>query len=217
MKSALLALIPFVLLPFAAEDRTLFEEKFADGKLDKDWSWIREDPKAWRIEDGTLVLRALPGYLHAKSNNSRNVLLRPLPKSDKPLAIEVHVESEPRDLFEHAGVVCYVDDDNYVSLFQEMLNKKVELQMVNEKDGKPRTTVARLDTKGVWIRLLIAGGKITAQYRPGEKEAWKTVGQADMPGMGPARVGVMAGGAGKQAERHARFRGFRIVELDEAK
>jgi len=216
MKLALLALLPLVLLPVAAEDKVLFEEKFAD-KLDKEWSWIREEPKAWRLEEGALVMRVLPGYLHAKSNNSRNVLLRPLPKSDRPLAVEVYVEAEPKVQFEHAGVVWYVDDDNYVSLFQEVLGKKVELQMVIEKNANPRFAVAKHDAKGVWIRLLIAGGKITAEYRPAEKEAWKVVGQADMPAMGPARVGVMAGGAPKEAERYARFRGFRIVEIGDGK
>ncbi len=117
------------------KEKVLFAEKFED-KLDKDWLWLREDPMAWKLENGSLVHRVLPGYLHAKSNNSRNVLLRPLPKSDKPLAVEVHVEGEPKVQFEHAGVVWYVDDDNYVSLFQEVLGGKVELQMVTEKAGK---------------------------------------------------------------------------------
>jgi regulation of enolase protein 1 (concanavalin A-like superfamily) len=196
----------------AAEEKVLFEETFA-GDLGKEWSWVREDPRAWRIDKGALVLRTLPGYLHAGNNNSQNVLLRPLPQSDKPLAVEVHVESEPKVQFEHAGLVWYVDDDNYVSLFQEVLGGKVELQMVTEKDARPRFAVARHEAKGVWMRLLIAGGKITTQYRPSEKEEWKTVGQSDVPARGAARVGVMAGGAPKDAERHVRFRAFRILEI----
>jgi len=187
------------------------------GELGKEWSWVREDPNAWRIEKGSLVLRTLPGYLHAKSNNSQNVLLRPLPKSEKPLAVEVHVESEPKVQFEHAGLVWYVDDDNYVSLFQEVLSGKVELQMVTEKAAKPRFAVAHHEAKGVWMRLVIDGGKITSQYRPTEKEAWKVVGQSDLPAAGTARVGVMAGGVPKDAERYVRFRAFRIVEINSAK
>jgi regulation of enolase protein 1 (concanavalin A-like superfamily) len=196
----------------AAEEKVLFEEKFT-GELGKGWSWVREDPAAWRLDNGTLVLRTLPGYLHARSNDSRNVLLRPLPKSDRPLAVEVYAESEPRVQFEHAGVVWYVDDDNYVSLFQEVLGGKVELQMVTEQDARPRFAVVHHDAKGVWMRLLIADGKITAQYRPSEKDGWKAVGQSDVPGGGEARVGVMAGGAPKDAERYVRFRAFRIVEI----
>jgi regulation of enolase protein 1 (concanavalin A-like superfamily) len=197
------------------KEKVLFEETFAGEHLDKVWSWVREEPKAWRLDKGALVLRTLPGYLHAKSNNSRNVLLRPLPKSDKALAVEVHVEAEPKAQYEHAGVVWYVDDDNYVSLFQEVLDGKVKLQMVTEKDGKPRFVVAEHKDKGVWVRLLISGGKIVTQYRPTEKDAWKEVGKSDAPAKGDAaaRVGVMAGGAPKDAERYARFRSFRILEV----
>jgi hypothetical protein len=59
-----------------AKEKVLVEEQFT-GELGKDWSWVREDPKAWRLEKGALVLRTLPGYLHAKSNDSKNILLRP--------------------------------------------------------------------------------------------------------------------------------------------
>src|ERR1700730_18419125 len=155
-------------------EKVLFEEKFT-GELGKEWSWVREESKAWRIEQGALVLRTLPGYLHAKHNDSKNILLRALPKSDKPLAVEVYVESEPKVQFEHAGVVWYVDVDNYVSLFQEVLGTKVELQMVTEKDAKPSFHVVPHDAKGVRMRLLIADGKVATQYKPAEKEEWKTV------------------------------------------
>lgn len=207
-----------VLLPAAAgqADKVLFEEKFTEA-LGKEWAWIREEPKAWRLEDGALVLRTLPGYLHAKANNSRNVLLRSLPKSDKPLAVELFVESEPKVQFEHAGVVWYVDDDNYVSLFREVLGNKIEMQMVIEKAGQPRFHVAKHDEKGVWMRLVIADGKIATEYKPSETEAWKRVGVTEAPSPAAARVGLMAGGASKDAERYARFRSFRIVELGNAK
>ena len=60
---------------------------------------------------------------------------------------------------------------------------------------------------------MIFGDKITAQLKPSEKGEWKVVGQSDIAAQGAARVGVMAGGAPKEADRHVRFRDFRIVEL----
>lgn len=194
------------------EEKMQFQERFT-GELGKDWTWVREDPRAWRLDQGSLVLRNLPGYLHAKYNNSRNVLLRPLPGTDRPLAVEVFVESEPKVQYEHAGLVCHVDDDNYVSLFREFLGGQVELQMVMEKQGKPTFAKARHEAKGVWMRLLFSEGKITSLYRPSEKDPWKMVGQGAMPVGGTARVGLMAGGAPKEAERDVRFRGFRILEI----
>jgi regulation of enolase protein 1 (concanavalin A-like superfamily) len=222
MKRLLLAaLLGILATGFAAADKevkekVLFAAKFT-GKLEKGWSWVREDPKAWRIDKGTLVLRTLPGYLHAEYNDSRNVLLRALPKSDKPLAVEAYVESEPKVQFEHAGLVWYVDDDNYVSLFQEVLGGKTELQMVTEASSKPRFALAKHEAKGVWMRLVVAEGTISCQYRPSAKDEWKVVGRSAMPARGAARVGVMAGGAPKEAERYVRFRDFRILEIDKGK
>ncbi|MBM3996111.1 MAG: DUF1349 domain-containing protein [Planctomycetes bacterium] len=209
-----LAIAPPVQEAKTAADKVLFEEKFA-GELSKEWAWVREDAKAWRIDKdkGTLVLRNLPGYLHAGYNNSRNILLRPMPKSNKAIAIEVHVEAEPKVQYEHAGVVWYVDDDNYVSLFQEVLKGEVELQMVSEKAGKGTFHVAKHSAKGVWLRLVIDGVKATTHFKPADDAAWKTVGQSALPSMKEGRIGVMAGGAPKDADRYVRFRGFRIVEL----
>lgn len=209
-------LIPFLLgipaLTAFGQEKVLFEEKF-EGALDKEWSWVREDPKAWKLDKGSLVCRVLPGYLHAKSNNSRNVLLRALPKSDKPLAVEVYLEGEPKVQFEHAGVVWYQDDDNYVSLFQEVLNKKVELQMVTEREAKPTFRTDPYKEKEVRMRLVIDGGKIRTEFKPAGEAAWKLVGASEMPTKTPAKVGLMCGGAPKEAERYVKFRGFRIVEI----
>ena len=193
-------------------EKILFEEKFT-GKLEDGWSWVREDPQNWRLEDGDLVLRTPSGYLHAKYNNSRNVLLRELPKSEQPLAVEVYVESDPKVQFEHAGVVWYVDDDNYVSLFREMLGGHAELQMVTEKAGSPSFHVVKHDAQGVRMRLLIADGSIATQYKPALDADWKTVGQSKMPAEGAVRVGLMCGGAPQDAERYVRFSDFRIVEI----
>ena len=203
----------FVAAQEAPKDKVLFEEKLAADKLDKGWSWVREDPKAWRIEKGTLIFRTLPGALHAKSNSSRNILLRELPKSNKPIAIEVHLDSDPKVMYEHAGLVWYVDDDNYVDVLQEVLGGDMVLLSVVERDGKPEAKFFKHEAKGIWLRLVVTGNKITAQYRATEKDKWKDVGQNDMPSKAVARVGMMTGGAPNDGTRHVRFRSFRIVEL----
>ncbi len=197
----------------ADSDEVLFKEDF-DSKLGDGWSWVREETKAWRVEKGALVLRILPGYLHAKSNDAKNVLLRPVPDAkDGRLAIEVFLENQPETTYEHAGLVWYYDDDNYVALFKEFLDGKPKLQMVTEKEAKPQFAVAETDAKGVWLRLLVSKKTVIAQYRVSEKDDWKDVGKSELPASGEARVGVMAGGAPKDAERFARFEHFRIVRL----
>jgi len=60
---------------------------------------------------------------------------------------------------------------------------------------------------------MIFGDKITAQLKPSEKGEWKVVGQSDIAAQGAARVGVMAGGAPKDAERYVCLRAFRKREI----
>jgi beta-xylosidase len=193
------------------KEKVLFEAKFA-GELGDGWSWVREDPKAWKVEKEGLSIRTQPGYLHASSNNSKNLLLRKPPETKKGLSIEVFVESQPVLQFEHAGLLWHYDDDNYVSVWREVLGKQVDVQMVHEKEAKPRFAVAKHEGKSVWLRLLIADGKATSFFRSTEKDEWKKVGQFELPVKGEPRVGIGSGGGPKDAERWARFSRFRIVE-----
>ena len=39
-------------------DKVTFEDKF-DSKLDKEWSWLHEEPKAWRMGKDGLEIQAL--------------------------------------------------------------------------------------------------------------------------------------------------------------
>ena len=63
-------------------EKVVFTEPFAD-KLDKGWSWVREDAKAWRIDKGMLVIKTSTGSLWQGQNNNRNILVRPLPQTKR--------------------------------------------------------------------------------------------------------------------------------------
>ena len=192
--------------------RVLYADNF--DKLDKDWAWVREEPKAWKLENNALVLRTQPGYIHGKSNTAKNVLVRPMPDAaGAPVAIEVSVENDPKIQFEHAGLPWYFDDDNYVGLYKESLGGKPEIQMIAEKDAKPTGAVKTCDAKKVWLRLVVADGKVTGQFRESETREWKTVGEKPSPMIGKAKAGIIAGGAPKDADHVATFKEFRIVQL----
>jgi regulation of enolase protein 1 (concanavalin A-like superfamily)/pimeloyl-ACP methyl ester carboxylesterase len=194
-------------------DRVLFQERFAS-ELREGWSWVREEPKAWRIEDGALVLRTLPGYLHAERNNAKNVLVRTPPDAKSTsIAVEVSLESDPLTQFEHAGLVWYYDDDNYVAVFKERLDGKPELQMVTERGGKPSFAVKPYESRTVWLRLVASGANVVSQYRHSAEGAWQTVGESTLPVRGEPKVGITSGGTPEDAARYARFRNFRILEL----
>jgi regulation of enolase protein 1 (concanavalin A-like superfamily) len=195
------------------KEKVVFTEPFAD-KLDKGWSWVREDAKAWRIGKGVLVIKTSEGSLWQKQNNNRNILVRPLPQAKERVAVEVLVENEPTNGFEHAGLVWYGDDDNYVALLREKLGAKVEVQLVAEYDGKPKVGFAQkpFEPKTVWLRMEFKDGKAKGLCRASEKDEWQALGQCDLPMKGEPRIGLITGYAPKTPEHEARFSKFRILQ-----
>src|SRR5579859_5863160 len=89
-----------------AGEKVVFHDPFS-GKLAAGWTWVRKwpdpavsaiagaaMPKSWKVFKDGLVIRVLPGDLYAKTNDSSNILLRPLSKlGDQPWAIEVFLRS----------------------------------------------------------------------------------------------------------------------------
>jgi regulation of enolase protein 1 (concanavalin A-like superfamily) len=194
-------------------ETVLFEETF-HGKLGDGWAWVRETPGAWKVNKGELVLTVQPGYLHAKYNDARNVLLRDPPgELGATWAVELMLDSAPEKQFEHAGVLIYWDDDNYVSLFRENMESRPKLQMVAEKEAHPTFAVVDKDIKPVWLRLVVSGEDVTSQYRATEKDAWQTVGTKKRPSAGKFHCGLTSGGAAKDAAHDAKFSHFRILRL----
>lgn len=197
-----------------AEDKrkVVFEEKFTI-PLDAGWTWIREEPKAWKVDDGTLLLQVLPGYVYSDDNDAPNVLLRKAPVTPSVVVLEVYLENQPEILYEHAGLYWYYDDDNYVCLLKERMGENVRLRIVREKDAIGEISgESEYDAKGVWFRLVIADGKATGYYRQADKEDWRKMGQVDLPSKGEPKAGLNAGGGPPNSERWARFSHFRILE-----
>ena len=195
------------------KEKALFEERFGD-RLGDGWSWVREDAKAWKLDKGALVLRTSTGGLWMKDNSSKNLLLRTPPEvKEGGFVVEVLDENEPTNAFEHAGLVWYLDDDNYVALLKEKVGNKQVVQLVSETGGKPKVGFAEKPYEGktAWLRLGVSGGKARGQFRATEKADWLTLGECDLPGKGAARIGLMTGYAAKDAEHWSRFSGFRIL------
>lgn len=211
------ALLGGALAPVAAADReqVLFAEPF-EGRLQAGWSWVREDPRGWRLDKGALLIRTSTGALWQRDNNNQNLLLRTPPQAGEGgLAVEVFVENEPTGPFEHAGLVWYDDDDNYAMLNKERVGGRQVVQLVSEKEARPRVGFAEkaYDAQGVWLRLEVAGTTARGLYRATDKDGWKTLGQCDLPGRGKARVGLITGYGPKDGGHWSRFSNFRIVSV----
>ena len=189
----------------AGEENVVFREPF-DGRLADGWSWVREDPKGWKIDQGALVVHTSTGGLWMKDNNATNILLR-APDAKDAYAFEALVENEPTNAYEHAGLVWYVGDDDYVVLNKEKVGARQVVQLVFEKEGKPKVGFAEkpYDGKAVWLRMEVADGKAVGKYRATDKDDWQTLGQCDLPAKGDARVGLLTGYGAKDSDHTSRL------------
>ena len=205
----------------SADDKQqfIFAESF-NAPLDSGWTWLREEPRAWKVAEGSLQIRTLPGHVFMKHNDARNVLLRKAPKTSQPLAVEVFVESRPKTQFEEAGLLWYYDDDNYLILAKEHVGQEVRVRMIHEQEGKPSFLFEKkYEPESVWLRLVADGGNATGYFRQTDQEEWQKMNQTVLPGessgKGDAKIGLNAAGGAKDADRWARFRAFRLLELAE--
>ena len=83
----------------------------------------------------SLLIRTSTGELWRQDNDNHNILPRKPPEAkDGGLAVEVLVENQPTNAYEHAGLVWYYDDDNYAMLNKENVGKS-SVQLVSEKDA----------------------------------------------------------------------------------
>ncbi len=209
-------LIILVLAPVvSAQETILFTEPFVD-KLADGWTWLREDAKAWRLDNGTLVIRTSRGGLWLKENGGGNLPLRTPPevKAGK-LAVEVLVDIEPTNGYENAGLIWYYDDDNYIILVKEKIGDNVHVQLVAEKDAKPVAGFHKNfnDGKQVWFRMEIEGGKLSGYYRTSPEEEWLKLGECDLPLDGKPKVGLTTAYAPNDAEHFTRFSNFRMLQI----
>ncbi|MEC8896108.1 MAG: DUF1349 domain-containing protein, partial [Planctomycetota bacterium] len=176
--------------------------------LDKGWSFVREDKADWRLEDGKLQLLAQPSNIWGKRNNkTENFLLRALP--GPAATVEVTVDFNPRKEYEQAGLMIYLDDDNYIKFDRELYGGQ-SCTLVLESKAKPKVVKKIPFREGpLRLRLEIAAGKVKAMVKaPGGKE-WTSHGETTLPGShDKVKVGMFALLGDKKKPRWATFSDF---------
>ena len=174
-----------------------FDEKPADG-----WTWLRENPKAWRIKDKGLEIMVQPGVAH----NVKNALLRDAPDRAKgTFAIDVTVTSTaaPTRQYEQAGITWYHGGRPIFKLVKERIDGKLYII----PGRKP------MSSKTVQLRLVVTAKGWTAQYRPEAKGEFLTAAKGGLPAPGKDQVSIQCYNGPPDAEHWIRFDDFRIVKL----
>jgi len=199
-----LILAIMVIRPAAADEpRVEFEDRF-DERLADGWSWLREEAEAWRLKDGALEIRLLPG----NAESVRNALVRPVPERDnRTLAFEVTVvfTVPPKVQYEQAGLTWYQDGKPVFKLVHELVDGEICII-----PGKHLT-----DTHTMQLRLLVSGNGYHAQFRPDGEGEFQTAAKGTLPAGGEEQISLQGYHGPDDGEHWVRFENFRILELKE--
>lgn len=182
-------------------EKILFADRF-DGKLAEGWTWLRENPDAWRLRDGALEICIEPGLAH----NVKNALLRPAPnRRAGKYAVEVTVANTvvPAQQYEQAGITWYTEGKPVFKLVKE----RVDGELLIIPGRKP------MDAKTVRFRLVVDGEQWTAQYQPDAQGKFLTAAEGKLPPPGDDQVSIQGYHGPTDAQHWIRFDDFRILQL----
>lgn len=211
MMIELLILPSVLLLAPAGDGKVLFEESF-DGKLQRGWEWVREDKDEWRIREGALEVHSQFGRIWG-GNDAKNILLFRGVKP-KNVAACVGVAHEPKEKWEQAGLLWYVDDDNFVKLISEQIDGKMYVVVAREEKGRGKVVGKVVAPQAnMQLRLKVEAKRVTGQWRIKEGDKWSDSGECDFNAEGNPRFGLFTQNGPKEGVRWVRFDDFVISEL----
>ena len=180
----------------------IFEDTFENG-LAPGWRWIRETPGGWRVKDGALEIRLLPG----DAQTVKNALVRPAPdRREKPFAIELTLRSlhPPTEQYEQAGITWYHNGEPVFKLVKELVDG--QLMMIPGRQPMTHETVQ--------LRLEVDGRRYVAKYRPEGRGPWLEAARGELPPPGKDEVSIQGYHGPEAAEHWVRFDDFRILRLE---
>jgi hypothetical protein len=134
--------------------------------------------------------------------------------SPEPLLVEVEITLRPEGKYENAGIILYVDDDNYAVVNKEFYadeEPSLRLQAVYESNGEARIPHdTAYDRARVILGMRIAESEVTGLYRSSTGEPWTVLGSVPRPVGGVPRIGIKTTYGVSGAERWAEFDSFRV-------
>lgn len=172
---------------------------FLSSTLGADWSWIREDPSHWSLAayPGLMRITTQDGSLYGAGGDTPNLLLQPTPMGD--FAVETAVYFSPSENYHNAGLLIYLDDDNYLKLTRAFCDQPPNcvgnaVYFDHEADGAVVGSNFATVTVGInptYLRIIRIGGTYTA-YTSSTSGNWTMVG-SHTPEFTPTHIGFVSG------------------------
>jgi regulation of enolase protein 1 (concanavalin A-like superfamily) len=98
------------------------------------WQCIRTNINLITSGTNSIVLQLAEGSLMGEGKGVENLFLRSIPPEFTEVSLKF--EFEPQKQYEQAGLLLYVDDDNYIKFVKEFIDGQPWFVMVVELKGK---------------------------------------------------------------------------------
>jgi hypothetical protein len=172
-------------------------DEFKSGTLDKQWSWIRENPanRSLSKKPGSLVITSEKGDITNSDNNAANILLQSA-NTDWTIESKITCSGKPSGFSQNAGILAYQDDDHFVKLVYGAsfgrrgpatpgAEQPGAVQLVVEENGYQKASIS-LSMEGIIkgdntlvIKMVKKGNRYTA-YCSSDGKKFETVGTAEI-------------------------------------
>lgn len=189
------------------EDKVVFEDPLR-GELADGWSWLREDPDAWRFHEEGLEIRVEPGV----AATVKNALVRKAPdRGTGTFAVDVTLTTtaEMVQQYEQAGITWYRDGKPILKIVKEHIDGEL-YALIGSTGGSGRKRMAS-DT--VQLRLIVSETGCIGQYRPDGKGKFITIAKVELPPPDNEAVSIQCYNGPPGREHWIRFKDFRITQL----
>ncbi|MCZ7557516.1 MAG: hypothetical protein M5R41_14045 [Bacteroidia bacterium] len=209
----MLALV-LLLLPLTVLSQT--SDEFDSDRPISAWTWLREDASRWKMQQDALVMYTQAGALNGVLfNNVRNMLLQPVTRTSD-VSFETELGFDPYYEYRNAGILYYIDDDNYIRVSRGIYDGHDDIWLEWEVAGVTQFVYAS-SSQPMMCKLMLSilkDGAFRASWSLDGKD-WKHFAQQSIafPSR-PAMVGLQAAnGDGMAASRvptTAVFQYFRV-------
>jgi len=186
-------------------------------ELAEHWTVVNDNPINRRISrDGKLIIRSEAGDLWGTNNQSppKNLVLTTPSTND--FTITTKLDFSPTQIYQSAGLVVYVDVDNYFTVLRRYhtgLGGNV-IGLMNEVNGRATEQAVPDTISGpVYLKIVKSGQNLTSYYSV-DNENWVQIGSTQtnsaIYNSPNVKVGVIAqNGGGSTAENiEAAFEDF---------
>jgi len=184
-----------------SEEQVIFQDTFSN-TFDSEWTWLREQPDDWRIQNNGLEICVRPGV----KDTVQNALLRPSPDRSKgTYSIEVTItnHTDPTQQYEQAGITLYNNGEPVFKEVKEFIDG--DLYIIPGK--KPMLTPS------VRLRLIITATTWQAQYRPEDETDFQIAADGELPSPGDDQISIQCYNGPGQGDHWIRFSDFCIKRV----